>query len=59
MTGLSSAVNYLAKTAGRRDLIGGNDAGERAAVSQWLEYRVTEIDRYHGEKALAAVLKVL
>ncbi|XP_038057761.1 eukaryotic translation elongation factor 1 epsilon-1-like [Patiria miniata] len=59
VTGLSSVANYLAKTAGRRDLIGGNDAAERAAVSQWLEYRVTEIDRCHSEKDVSTVLKEL
>ncbi|XP_022091997.1 eukaryotic translation elongation factor 1 epsilon-1-like [Acanthaster planci] len=57
--GLSSVATYLAKTAGRHDLIGGNDTGERAAVSQWLEYRVTDIDRCHAEKDASTVLKEL
>ncbi|XP_033644613.1 eukaryotic translation elongation factor 1 epsilon-1-like [Asterias rubens] len=59
VTGLSSIATYLAKTAGRRDLIGGNDAVERALIAQWLEYRVTEIDRCHGEKDISTVLKEL
>ncbi len=59
VTGLSAIATYLAKTAGRRDLIGGNDAVERALIAQWLEYRVTDIDRCHGEKDISTILKEL
>ncbi|XP_787842.2 eukaryotic translation elongation factor 1 epsilon-1 [Strongylocentrotus purpuratus] len=58
VSGLMSICTYLATTAGKAELVG-KDAKSRALVGQWLEYRVTEVDRCHGEKDDINVFKEL
>ncbi|XP_071511561.1 eukaryotic translation elongation factor 1 epsilon-1-like [Diadema antillarum] len=58
VSGLMSIAAYLAAYAGRTELVG-QDARTQALIGQWLEYRVTEIDRCQGEKDEVTILKEL
>nr|XP_033810325.1 eukaryotic translation elongation factor 1 epsilon-1 [Geotrypetes seraphini] len=51
LVGLVTIASYLVKQAKREQLLGTSNE-ERAAVQQWLEYRVTRLDgRVSGEEA--------
>ena len=58
IAGLGASISYLAEHSGHTEFVGGNDTKLKAMVHQWLEYRVTEIDRCQGEKDTTTVLKV-
>nr|XP_054772030.1 eukaryotic translation elongation factor 1 epsilon-1-like [Lytechinus pictus] len=58
VSGLMSICTYLATTSGKAELVG-KDAKSRALVGQWLEYRVTEVDRCQGDKEERNVFKEL
>ncbi|KAK3599822.1 hypothetical protein CHS0354_022388 [Potamilus streckersoni] len=56
--GLVSITKHLVRAAEKNSLLG-NTAEDQAAVDQWLEYRVSQLDRCQGDKELAGVLKEL
>ncbi|XP_077865086.1 eukaryotic translation elongation factor 1 epsilon-1-like, partial [Saccoglossus kowalevskii] len=54
--GLSSITVYLAKKCNNRKILG-ETAEQYAVVSQWSEYRVTQIDRCKNKEDICTVLK--
>ncbi|XP_070555643.1 eukaryotic translation elongation factor 1 epsilon-1-like [Ptychodera flava] len=58
VSGLASITKYLAQKANKQTLLG-TSAEQKAAISQWLEYRVTQVDRCHNREDVKTVLKEL
>ncbi|XP_029470667.1 eukaryotic translation elongation factor 1 epsilon-1 [Rhinatrema bivittatum] len=58
LVGLATIAAYLARQAGKEQLLGASSE-EKAAVQQWLEYRVTRIDRRASPEEARPVLREL
>ncbi|XP_013396667.1 eukaryotic translation elongation factor 1 epsilon-1 [Lingula anatina] len=56
LRGFGTICKYLAKQAKRLDLLG-NQPEAQAAVSQWLEYRITQVDRCGTDKDKQCILE--
>uniref|UniRef100_A0A8C5LRN8 Eukaryotic translation elongation factor 1 epsilon-1 n=1 Tax=Leptobrachium leishanense TaxID=445787 RepID=A0A8C5LRN8_9ANUR len=58
LAGLATIVSYLAKEAKREELLGAS-IEEKAIVQQWLEYRITRIDRLSSKEDIRRILEDL
>ncbi|XP_072045424.1 eukaryotic translation elongation factor 1 epsilon-1-like [Amphiura filiformis] len=59
ISGLGAIVSFLADKSGHIEIAGGDDIKHRAMIQQWLEYRVTDLDRCQGVQDVNIVLKEL
>uniref|UniRef100_A0A493T0P8 Eukaryotic translation elongation factor 1 epsilon 1 n=1 Tax=Anas platyrhynchos platyrhynchos TaxID=8840 RepID=A0A493T0P8_ANAPP len=57
LTGLITIAAHLVKQAKKEQLLG-STAEEKAVVQQWLEYRVTRVDRCSSKEDTRTILKV-
>ena len=57
LTGLITIAAHLVKQAKKEQLLG-STAEEKAVVQQWLEYRVTQVDRCSSKEDTRTILKV-
>uniref|UniRef100_V9LH44 Eukaryotic translation elongation factor 1 epsilon-1-like protein n=1 Tax=Callorhinchus milii TaxID=7868 RepID=V9LH44_CALMI len=58
LVGLTTIASHLAKLAQRAELLG-TTPEESAVVQQWLEYRVTQVDRCTSQEDTRTILKDL
>ncbi|NWZ25925.1 MCA3 factor, partial [Asarcornis scutulata] len=58
LTGLITIAAHLVKQAKKEQLLG-STAEEKAVVQQWLEYRVTRVDRCSSKEDTRTILKDL
>ncbi|NP_001088441.1 eukaryotic translation elongation factor 1 epsilon 1 L homeolog [Xenopus laevis] len=58
LVGISTIASHLVKEAKKEELLG-SSAEEKAVVQQWLEYRITCIDRVSSKEDIRNVLKDL
>nr|XP_012609021.1 eukaryotic translation elongation factor 1 epsilon-1 isoform X3 [Microcebus murinus] len=58
LTGLTTIAAHLVKQANKEYLLG-STAEEKAIVQQWLEYRVTQVDRHSNKDDIRTLLKDL
>ncbi|XP_035416167.1 eukaryotic translation elongation factor 1 epsilon-1 [Cygnus olor] len=58
LTGLITIAAHLVKQAKKEQLLG-STAEEKAVVQQWLEYRVTQVDRCSSKEDTRTILKDL
>ncbi|XP_077990867.1 eukaryotic translation elongation factor 1 epsilon-1-like [Glandiceps talaboti] len=58
ITGLASITKYLTQKSGKQKLLGGS-CEQKAVVGQWLDYRVTQVDRCNSREEVKTVLKEL
>ncbi|XP_038666149.1 eukaryotic translation elongation factor 1 epsilon-1 [Scyliorhinus canicula] len=58
LVGLTTIASHLVKVAKKEALLG-STAEESAIVQQWLEYRITQIDRCNSQEDTRVVLKEL
>uniref|UniRef100_A0A8D2HYD9 Biosis of lysosomal organelles complex 1 subunit 5 n=1 Tax=Urocitellus parryii TaxID=9999 RepID=A0A8D2HYD9_UROPR len=58
LTGLTTIATHLVKEANKEYLLG-STAEEKATVQQWLEYRVTRVDRQSSKEDIHTLLKDL
>ncbi|CAG2238940.1 AIMP3 [Mytilus edulis] len=57
LRGLISIAKYLSRNSSHHKQFTGESIEERAAIDQWLEYRLNNIDRAHQEKDTNAFIK--
>ncbi|KAJ7338517.1 hypothetical protein JRQ81_012419 [Phrynocephalus forsythii] len=58
LTGLTTIALHLVKQAKKEQLLG-STAEEKAVVQQWLEYRVTQVDKQSSKEDIRIILKDL
>ncbi|XP_044311604.1 eukaryotic translation elongation factor 1 epsilon-1 [Varanus komodoensis] len=58
LTGLTTIAIHLVKQAKKEQLLG-SSTEEKAKVQQWLEYRVTQIDKQSSKEDIKVILKDL
>ncbi|XP_077209276.1 eukaryotic translation elongation factor 1 epsilon-1 [Paroedura picta] len=58
LTGLTTIAMHLVKQA-KKDQLLGSTAEEKAIVQQWLEYRVTQVDKQSSKEETKTILKDL
>ncbi|XP_061447611.1 eukaryotic translation elongation factor 1 epsilon-1 [Rhineura floridana] len=58
LTGLMTIAIHLVRQAKKEQLLG-NTAEEKAIVQQWLEYRVTQVDKQSSKEDIRIILKDL
>ncbi|KAM8967909.1 eukaryotic translation elongation factor 1 epsilon-1 [Pelodytes ibericus] len=58
LAGLATIASYLVKEAKKEALLGAT-IEEKAIVQQWLEYRITRIDRFSSKEDVRSILKDL
>ncbi|CAH2284299.1 eukaryotic translation elongation factor 1 epsilon-1 [Pelobates cultripes] len=58
LSGLATIASYLVKEAKKEELLGAS-IEEKTIVQQWLEYRITRIDRLASKEDVRCILKDL
>ncbi|XP_053322262.1 eukaryotic translation elongation factor 1 epsilon-1 [Spea bombifrons] len=58
LAGLATIASYLVKEAKKEELLGAS-VEDKAIVQQWLEYRITRIDRIASKEDVRNILKDL